>query len=294
MRHALAQEADHLLLLAQVGEQAVEGAGQRRRSRRGCRRRPRPSTSRRAPAPPGSTRRRTGPGDARGRQVGQHAAPATITTSDTSTRLLRNWRKRRHLLGQAAQGQHRAHDLAGGGLERDLRRRRGARRPGRARRAASAAAPASSGAPRAARSAASFGPSDETESCGGCAGAAVEVGDLAVGELADVAGQRLVDAVAGDQHALEVGPGLHGHRHRVEQPVALAPDRGRLLALRAASSPAGPSRGPRPAPPGRSVRAITTPAGSVAMKKSAFSSWLRSLQRVEDRWPGPSRLDARP
>ena len=52
-----------------------------------------------------------------------------------------------------------------------------------------------------------------------------------MGELVDLPGQGLVDPVAGHQHAHEAGPGLHGDRDRVGEPVALSPDRRGFLSL---------------------------------------------------------------
>ena len=67
------------------------------------------------------------------------------------------------------------------------------------------------------------------------AGRLDEKGDLAVGQPADLGGDRLVEAVPGDQHADELGPGLHGDRHRGEELVALAPQRRGVLALEGAA-----------------------------------------------------------
>ena len=121
--------------------------------------------------------------------------------------------------------------LAGGRLQRHLRRRCSARPPGRARRARRRGC-GELGPRRGPRGAPPpCGPSDETESCGGWPVRWVRNAISLWVSLWICAGQGLVDAVARDQHAHEVGAGLHGHGDRVVELVALAPDRGRLLAL---------------------------------------------------------------
>ena len=288
-RHALAQEADQLLLLAQVGEQAVEGAGQGADLVAACPPRPRPRTSRRARAPRGPPAAH-GPGDARGRRGRRRARPSDHHHQRDQHQAVAEAAEGRHLLGHAAQRQHasppsrRWPPSAGPATPTWRSPPRSSSKVARLARRGAARAGQS-----AAASAASFGPSDETESCGGWPGAVGQVGDLAVGELADVAGQRLVDAVAGDEHALEVRARdcmgtetAWKSRSPCRQTVAdSSPSSGFITSgsfERSSPCAAGPVACAR----------SRRPSGSVAMKKSAFSSWLRSLQRVEDRWPGRS------
>ena len=225
--HAVAQEGDHLVLLAQVGEEPVERAGEdadlvaaldRDRSGVGALADPldqRHQLPHRAGDPGGGA---PGGEEPEGHDPEGDEDEAVAELAEGGG-----------LRGEAAQGEGGPDLLAGRCLQRDahadvavavevdlegrpvrtgeLRPRHGGGQGGLAR------AQGGHGEPRR------------------LPGGLDEEGDLAVGQLPDLGGDRLVETVAGHQHAHELGPRLHGHRHRGEELLALAPQRRRVLSL---------------------------------------------------------------
>ena len=231
-RHALAQERDHLVLLAQVREQAVEGAGQDtdlvlalHRDGAGVGAVADPLDQADEPA--------HGPGDARGGAPGGEE-PQRHDAERHEHEAVAELAEGGGLRGEAAQGERGPDLLAAGRLQRypdadvpvavevDLEGRhlRRSRAPaGKGRRKVP---------PRA-------GPRDETARRAGCPGDWTRKAISLWVSLPDLGGDGLVEAVPGDQHADELGPGLHRDRHRGEELVALAPQRRGVLAVEGAA-----------------------------------------------------------
>ena len=230
-RHALAQERDHLVLLAQVGEQAVEGAGQDADLVPALHR---DGAGVGAVADPldQADELAHGPGDARGGAPGGEE-PQRHDAERHEDEAVAELAEGGGLRGEAAQRERGPDLLAAGGLQRyphaDVAVAVEVDLEGRHLRPRELRAGEGGGKGGLAR------PQGRDGQARRLPGGLDEKGDLAVGEPADLGGDRLVEAVPGDEHADELGPGLHGDRHRGEELVALAPQRRGVLAVEGAA-----------------------------------------------------------
>jgi hypothetical protein len=221
--HPLAKEADHLVLLPQVGEERVEGAGQGADLVLGVHGdRTRERALARALDQAHERAHRAGdPGRGRvGQAQGQRHHHQRHHDQDVA-----ELPEGRGLLGHAAHRGHRPHRFPARGLQGHLDPHVlvAAQVQGE-RLVVEGLELREVGAERAL-----LGPERRDREHRSLAGVRGEEGDLAVGELLDLAGQGFVDPVAGDQDPHQVAAHRHRNRHRVEELIALTPHRERVL-----------------------------------------------------------------
>jgi hypothetical protein len=226
LRHAFAEEADHLVLLAQVGHERVERARQHADlvtalDRDGARVR---AVADPLDEPDQLAHR---PGDAR-RRAPRGQQPERHDAERDGDEHVAEAAERDRLRGQAAQRERGADRLAGGARERRahadvaLARELDLERHVRLRHLRQRERRGERGLERAER---------RDRDLLGLAGWPHQERHVAVRDLVHLRRDRLAQPVACHHHAHELGARLHRHGDRGEELVALQPERGRVVAL---------------------------------------------------------------